>query len=77
MLTVLYIPVYSRLLSKGQNSNDFVINPELTREREMETILLSTYVPVTALGLYTLHIVNIIIHTLWMKTLRLRRLTTD
>lgn len=52
-----------------------VINPELTREREMETILLSTYVPVTALGLYTLHIVNIIIHTLWMKTLR--RLTTD
>ena len=76
MLTVLYIPVYSRLLSKGQNSNDFVINPELTREREMETIL-STYVPVTALGLYTLHIVNIIIHTLWMKTLRLRRLTTD
>lgn len=76
MLTVLYIPVYSRLLSKGgQNSNDFVINPELTREREMETILLSTYVPVTALGLYTLRIVNIIIHTLWMKTLR--RLTTD
>ena len=37
MLTVLYIPVYSRLLSKGQNSNDFVINPELTRERETET----------------------------------------